>query len=246
MGSKTSILVLVIELLASVVANSDIRIFGGHQASQGQFPYQVSLQNRDKSHSCGGSILNAKWILTAAHCLKKGPSDYLIKVGTSDLSSGGTYHRIARFRNHESWDPILVKNDISLIELEDEIEFSDLAQPIELETEVVGEVDAVVSGWGLDENNDIPTNLKYLNTSTLTNQQCSAFWTVEYSSSVEICAFTAEGHDPCTADSGGPLVANGKQIGVVSWGFGKCGSTKPTVYARVSSYIDWIYNVINS
>ncbi|KAK9730711.1 Trypsin [Popillia japonica] len=200
MSSKTSILVLVIELLGSVVANSDIRIFG--------------------------SILNAKWILTAAHCLKKGPSDYLIKVGTSDLSSGGTYHRFWR-------------NISPLIELEDEIEFSDLTQPIELETEVVGEVDAVVSGWGLDENDARPDNLKYLNTSILSDQQCSLSWGKRYWSSVEM--FTLLG-----SDSGGPLVANGKQIGVVSWGTAKCGSTQPAVYARVSAYIDWIYNVINS
>ncbi|KAK9730691.1 Trypsin [Popillia japonica] len=248
MVSRTFILVLFTVLLAAVVATSDIRIVGGHQASEGQFPYQVSLQTRDKSHFCGGSILASKWILTAAHCLNKEPSDYLIKAGTSvwSGSSGGTYHRIARFRNHESWDPILIKNDIALIELEDEIEFSNLAQPIELETKVVGEVDAVVSGWGQDEKGKRPDNLKYLNTSTLTNEQCLAAWSKKYSPHAEICAFTAEGHDACSSDSGGPLVANGKQIGIVSWGTVPCGLTMPGLYTRVSSYIDWVHNVMSS
>lgn len=47
-------------------------------------------------------------------------------------------------------------------------------------------------------------------------------------------------------DSGGPLVCNGKQAGVVSGGSltGICG-LEPEVYARVSSYIGWIYSELS-
>ena len=45
------------------------RIVGGRQAQKGQFPYQVTLQVFGE-HFCGGSILNEKWILTAAHCVR--------------------------------------------------------------------------------------------------------------------------------------------------------------------------------
>lgn len=44
------------------------RIVGGTDAEPGDAPYQVSLQVRGR-HNCGGSILNANWILTAAHCV---------------------------------------------------------------------------------------------------------------------------------------------------------------------------------
>lgn len=67
-----------------------------------------------------------------------------------------------------------------------------------------------------------------------------------------LCAgVKAGGRDSCYGDSGGPLVAtvNGRatQLGIVSWGEGpadadvKCGHKDVYgVYARVSSYKDWI------
>ena len=53
------------------------RIVGGRPAKDGEFPWQVSIQikNKDGSgsgsyiHSCGGIILSENTILTAAHCL---------------------------------------------------------------------------------------------------------------------------------------------------------------------------------
>ncbi|KAF2889807.1 hypothetical protein ILUMI_16366, partial [Ignelater luminosus] len=46
------------------------RIVGGENANPGQFPYIVSLQSTSGSHSCGGSIINADTIVTAAHCIQ--------------------------------------------------------------------------------------------------------------------------------------------------------------------------------
>lgn len=44
------------------------RIVGGEDAKDGQYPFIVSIRQYG-SHSCGGSIINENWILTAAHCL---------------------------------------------------------------------------------------------------------------------------------------------------------------------------------
>ncbi|XP_076377027.1 chymotrypsinogen 2-like [Megalopta genalis] len=52
------------------LANSELepRIINGTVAKPGQIPYQVSLQT-SSNHFCGGSILNADYVITAAHCV---------------------------------------------------------------------------------------------------------------------------------------------------------------------------------
>ena len=46
-------------------------ITGGTEAPEGKYPWQVRLYSSmdDKIGFCGGSIIDDKWILTAAHCL---------------------------------------------------------------------------------------------------------------------------------------------------------------------------------
>ena len=70
--------ILVVACLATLALGSTLpvefgewegRIVGGSQASPGQFPYQVSLRSSTNSHFCGGSIINARYILTAAHVI---------------------------------------------------------------------------------------------------------------------------------------------------------------------------------
>jgi trypsin len=45
------------------------RIIGGEDAELGDFPYVVSLQDKG-SHFCTGSLIDAKTVLTAAHCVE--------------------------------------------------------------------------------------------------------------------------------------------------------------------------------
>lgn len=44
------------------------RIVGGSEAYLGEFPGKVSIQTRQGYHYCGGTIVDERHVVTAAHC----------------------------------------------------------------------------------------------------------------------------------------------------------------------------------
>ena len=43
-------------------------IVGGQAADPGEYPWQVMLLDSSGRFFCGGSLIHAKWVLTAGHC----------------------------------------------------------------------------------------------------------------------------------------------------------------------------------
>ncbi|EAT40329.1 AAEL007938-PA [Aedes aegypti] len=221
------------------------RIVGGSNAVSGQFPYQVSLRSSANTHFCGASILNNRYVLTAAHCTQgRTLANTRVVVGTHLLNSGGFAHASSRIIIHPSYNPSTLANDISMVQTTVAIAFNQFAQPIGLSSTFVNTAaGAVVTGWGqLGANAGIPNNLQWLRTDIITLANCRSRHSAANSARVfdnTICTLSPVGRGMCMGDAGGPLVHGGLQHGIVSWGI-PCGLGSPDVFARTSSHINWI------
>ncbi|CAM4706767.1 hypothetical protein PO909_013235 [Leuciscus waleckii] len=237
------------------------RIVGGSSASEGAWPWQVDIQT-SQGHVCGGSIISDSWVLSAAHCFPY-PNDissYTIYAGRFQLNGWNpdeSSHRIRRvvvplgYTNHE------YGQDIALVELSTPVVWSDRIQPVCLpypNVEFSSDMKCMVTGWG-DIREGVALQgvgpLQEVEVPIIDSATCQDMYLTHPSENVDIradmmCAgFPEGGKDSCQGDSGGPLVckiSDGSwvQAGIVSFGLNCAKANRPGVYAKVSSFSDFI------
>ncbi|KAJ9580882.1 hypothetical protein L9F63_023943, partial [Diploptera punctata] len=234
----------------SNVDTAHLRIVNGTKAPAGKFPYMISLQY-DGSHECGGTILSEKWILTAAHCVYEEVAvAFSVLAGTVNLSTGGVRRSVKRYIIYEQYDPEdNYKNDIALLELESALPLSQAnnIQAVKLpqqDATTAANKTATVMGWGHIYTGG-PTSevLLMVDLKTYSDEDCVRLLAGN-SHPTNICAgVEGGGKGFCGGDSGGPLIVDGVQVGIVSWSVKPCASPPyPGIYTRVSSYTNWIEN----
>ena len=100
------------------------RIVGGSQVSPNEFPWMTFLRiyfwNGDAA-TCGGTLIDSRWILTAAHCLY-GAVNVSVTLGAHDVTaeSSDLYQQnfmSQKWTAHPLWRFGDVENDIALIQL---------------------------------------------------------------------------------------------------------------------------------
>ncbi|XP_010848351.1 PREDICTED: chymotrypsin-C [Bison bison bison] len=239
--------------------NLSARVVGGEDAIPHSWPWQVSsLQwawEAGWRHTCGGTLITPNHVLTAAHCISN-TLTYRVALGKNNLEvedeAGSLYVGVDTIFVHEKWNSFLVRNDIALIKLAETVELSDTIQVACLPEEgslLPQDYPCFVTGWGrLYTNGPIAAELQQGLQPVVDYATCSRrdWWGTTVKETM-VCAGGDGVISACNGDSGGPLncqAENGNWDvrGIVSFGSGLSCNTfkKPTVFTRVSAYIDWI------
>ncbi|XP_043193370.1 trypsin-3-like [Amphibalanus amphitrite] len=151
-------------------------IFGGRPAThdpdvpygqrqRSKWPWMAMLRARTKAvfrvHVCGGSVVDSRHILTAAHCMDESriKRDSLrVRLGEYDSSTfiegNHTEYDVERIILHPNYEAGVLNYDIALLRLSREIAFSSSVCTIPLPDGPSGDLagkTVTVAGWGITE-----------------------------------------------------------------------------------------------
>nr|KAF6347230.1 serine protease 48 [Pipistrellus kuhlii] len=241
------------------------RIVGGQDAVEGHWPWHVSLYF-GQTYICGGSLISDRWILTAAHCLKRTWMPFLhytVWLGTMkiDYLNSGVKHYVLRTIFHPQSQNTTA--DIALLKLIPRVTFTSFILPICLPNvtkQMTIPGSCWVTGWGQvheTEGTDYASTLQEAEILVIDRQTCEYLYNPLIAVAPEletiikedmICAGENHKRDSCKGDSGGPLSCHidgvWTQIGLVSWGE-RCAKSLPGVYTNVTYYQKWIQATIS-
>ncbi|XP_077104358.1 trypsin-2 [Siphateles boraxobius] len=236
--------VVFIFLVVAVVCSTGDKIIGGYECRPHSQPWQVQL--KDARIKCGGSLIDKRWVVSAAHC----DFSWLhlnIYLGKHNVSfTESTQQKIAAEKvfPHPNYNDKPLNNDIMLIKLRKPAILNKYVKPIGLSTRCssAGE-QCLVSGWGKTGDHSASV-LQCLNLPVLSSSRCKGAYGAKITKNMFCAGFMKGGKDSCQGDSGGPVVCKRKLKGVVSWGNGCAKPGFPGVYTEVCRYTDWIKSII--
>ncbi|XP_071578101.1 CLIP domain-containing serine protease HP8-like [Temnothorax nylanderi] len=211
------------------------RIVGGERTELSEFPWMALLEYQKpngRATACGGVLINKRYVLTAAHCIKGKdlPVNWRltsVRLGEYDTDAErdcvpdgddsvvcaddpvtvGVEEQIA----HEEYRPLSrdQRYDIALLRLSRDVTFTTFIKPICLPSSSSLGGKLYVAGWGKTETRSA-SNIKLKLALPLADKdQCEQTYTnagvqLGYG---QICAGGQRGKDSCRGDSGGPLMA---------------------------------------
>ncbi|MFF5445283.1 S1 family peptidase [Streptomyces sp. NPDC012888] len=237
----------------------DTQIIGGGYASVSNYPYMAQIFAEDwqgRGSFCSGAVVGPRKIMTAAHCVvgknwKRG----VVVTGASHIADsnslyGGKLFAVSKSWAHPYYNASKIDNDVAVLTLAT----STTAKPLPVTTandwwSYRAGTWGTALGWGRTSstNQNVSPWLKKVNLPIQSDATCSSYWGGFYIKGHMFCAGKpASGYDSgtnniCNGDSGGPVVVNGRLVGINSWVAKDCVAKGSYAgFVKYSRYANWV------
>lgn len=224
------------------------RIIGGSEPDHSQTGWYVLLFSvqHGATFVCGGTIINATTILTAAHCVHgQTPADLdasraFLNPSSFDEAGAGIHWDSVSI--HPGFNADTYQNDAAIIKTASPM--SGLTLPFSSQVPPTGELLAVYGMGTTSSGGDLSNSLKVAYVPHLGQVGCRNYGG-EFDPVTMLCVgYETGGTDSCQGDSGGPLVWSGPNgpvlVGIVSWGNGCAQPGFPGVYTNIAAVSSWL------
>ncbi|XP_054431939.1 serine protease 57 [Pteronotus mesoamericanus] len=230
------------------------KIIGGREVIPHSRPYMASV-SFEGQHHCGGFLLHARWVVSAAHCFSnRDLRKVLVVLGAHALRTSEPSQQafgISAVISHPDYQPAAHANDICLLQLNSSAILGPAVGLLRLPKRGSRPLRAGtrcrVAGWGSVSNfEEPPPGLMEAEVRVLDLDACNSSWRGLLRPAM-VCTRSGDQRRRgfCSADSGGPLVCRNRAHGLVSFSGIWCGDPKtPDVYTQVSTFVPWIWDVV--
>ncbi|KAI8431244.1 hypothetical protein MSG28_001280 [Choristoneura fumiferana] len=175
--------------LTTAAAEMSPKIVGGGEADIEDWPFIVfiAIIGTEAAATCGGSLISAQTVLTAAHCLDDVTDNkqnfnefkYTILMGHQKFQHSKMVRSVSDYETHHNYDPSATACDIGIMFLSKPVQFSTTVKKVLLMKKLSYKKDKLmqVAGWGAWKV-DFPSNsltLKSLAQTLLPAKKCDKF-----------------------------------------------------------------------
>nr|XP_021183943.2 trypsin-7 [Helicoverpa armigera] len=220
------------------------KIVGGTETTIQEYPYQayLLLYNGSDYFQCGGSIVNAYYVVTAAHCLE-GIQTVYVRIGSTISNSGGIQYETSTFSSHPFYNPSTFDYDVGIVSVSQGMQLDGTnAKAIELVRtfhDIANGTNITLTGWGATgEGEAVTSTLRVVSVPGVDRETCNNQLSGTITSRMFCAGYPEGGKDTCQGDSGGPAVvrSTGRLAGIVSFGYGCARPDSPGVYTRIGNF----------
>ncbi|MCX4437556.1 MULTISPECIES: S1 family peptidase [Streptomyces] len=226
-------------------------IVGGTTTTTTAYPFMMQITDASQNQFCGGTLVAANKVVTAAHCMVGETTSSVRVIGGRTYLNGtnGTVSKVSKIWINPDYTDATNGDDVAVLTLSTSMSYTPASYVASTDTSVYATgATARIIGWGTTSESGSSSNqLRTATVPIVSNTSCAGSYGSDFVANDMVCAgYTNGGTDTCQGDSGGPLLIGGVLAGITSWGNGCAEAGYPGVYTRLTTFSNLVKTQINS